>query len=441
MAINARAAARKEAEMAFLEAEDKLLKELGKKRKREAAERSAAEKELSELDMGEILEYKYDPMEPIGIGEVLFSEEDREEEKDYPEFGKSFLDILAEDEAKKNKENDLIGAKDYQTLLERKRKNKEKDLPGYRPGESEESKYLLSPTVRASMQRSENMYNAYKSGEEWLMSDEGGDDLVKGFINNFRSAIGSGVEDFAYWLNDVAPWYTPAKKVVEDNMAGEIEEQAQRNFGNAKANGVNGKFVDAMDDLSKGLGYNVFGAKAGNYIQDGADAFGEYRALRDSGYTKEEATLALAKKAPMYILSTKADDYIGKNSRIDDVLYSKTHTFVPEDNKKFREALNSRNTNDIIITEGQIGKKIKRHHNDYDLDPGNVNDRIKFLNIVDDIIDNADEVVEGKWKGQEGTILFYRKGKDLVLVRKNDNTFVSVFKGGANNGWFKDLGR
>ena len=272
--------------------------------------------------MGEILEYKYDPMEPIGIGEVLFSEEDREEEKDYPEFGKSFLDILAEDEAKKNKENDLIGAKDYQTLLEQKRKNKEKDLPGYRPGESEESKYLLSPTVRASMQRSENMYNAYKSGEEWLMSDEGGDDLVKGFINNVRSAIGTGVEDFAYCLNDVAPWYTPAKKVVEDNMAGEIEEQAQRNFGNAKANGVNGKFVDAMDDLSKGLGYNVFGAKAGNYIQDGADAFGEYRSLRDSGYTKEEATFAMAKKAPMYILSNKADDYIGKSGGIDEVLYS-----------------------------------------------------------------------------------------------------------------------
>ena len=61
------------------------------------------------------------------------------------------------------------------------------------------------------------------------------------------------------------------------------------------------------------------------------------------------------------ILSTKADDYLGKNSKIDDVLYSKNHTFDPDDNKKFREALNSRNTNDIIITEEQIGKKIKRH--------------------------------------------------------------------------------
>lgn len=134
------------------------------------------------------------------------------------------------------------------------------------------------------------MYNAYKSGEEWLMSDEGGDDLVKGFINNVRSAIGSGVEDFAYLLNDIAPWYTPAGKVVEDNMAGEIEEQAQRNFENAKASGVNGNVVDFLDSTSKGLGYNIFGVNAGNYIQPLGEGFEEYRRLREQGYSKEEAT-------------------------------------------------------------------------------------------------------------------------------------------------------
>ena len=147
------------------------------------------------------------------------------------------------------------------------------------------------------------------------------------------------------------------------------------------------------------------------------------------------------------------------------MLYSQAHTFVPEDNKKFREALNSRNTNDIIITEGQIDclsvaeagyQNVVSVPNGakgftwYDhcsawLDKFEevivFGDRIKLLNIVDDIIDNAEEVIEGKWKGQEGTILFYRKGEDLVLVRKNDNNFVSIFKGGANNGWFKDLGR
>ena len=43
MAINPRVAARKEAEIAFLKAEDDRLKDLGKKRQEEAAEKSAAE--------------------------------------------------------------------------------------------------------------------------------------------------------------------------------------------------------------------------------------------------------------------------------------------------------------------------------------------------------------------------------------------------------------
>ena len=273
------------------------------------------------------------------------------------------------------------------------------------------------------------------------MSDEGGDDLVKGFINNFRSAIGTGVEDFAFWLTENAPWYKPAQNVVEKNTAGKIAETAQNQFGNAKANGVNGKVVDFLDNTSKDLGYSLLGFKAGDYAQTIGEGFDTYRSLREQGYSKEEAAKKSLGKTSLAILSTKVDYYIGKNNKVDDVLYSQAHTFVPEDNKKFREALNSRNTNDIIITEGQIGKKIKRHHKDYDLNPGKEEDRIKLLNIVDDIIDNAEEVIEGKWKGQEGTILFYRKGEDLVLVRKNDNNFVSIFKGGANNGWFKDLGR
>ena len=42
MAINPRVAARREAEIAFLKEEDDRLKDLGEKRKKEAAERSAA---------------------------------------------------------------------------------------------------------------------------------------------------------------------------------------------------------------------------------------------------------------------------------------------------------------------------------------------------------------------------------------------------------------
>ena len=112
------------------------------------------------------------------------------------------------------------------------------------------------------------------------MSDEGGDDLVKGFINNFRSAIGTGVEDFAFWLTENAPWYKPAHNVVEKNMAGEVEDQAQRNFGNAKANGVNGKVVDFLDNTSKNLGYSLLGFKAGDYAQCVGEGFYTYRNLR-----------------------------------------------------------------------------------------------------------------------------------------------------------------
>ena len=44
MAINPRVAARREAEIAFLNEEDERLKDLGEKRKKEAAEKSAATK-------------------------------------------------------------------------------------------------------------------------------------------------------------------------------------------------------------------------------------------------------------------------------------------------------------------------------------------------------------------------------------------------------------
>ena len=122
------------------------------------------------------------------------------------------------------------------------------------------------------------------------MSDEGGDDLVKGFINNFRSAIGTGVEDFAFWLTENAPWYEPAHNVVEKNTAGKIAETAQNQFGNAKAKGVNGKVVDFLDNTSKNLGYSLLGFKAGDYAQGIGEGFNEYRKLREQGYSIEDAT-------------------------------------------------------------------------------------------------------------------------------------------------------
>ena len=181
--------------------------------KRKAAEKSAA---IKEKDLP-----GYDPNKDDDDF-VFFSEEDREEESEYPNFGKYFLENLDEDEEK-----------------------------------------YLSSAERRKQKTSDSMFNTYNTGEEWLMSD--GDDLVKGFINNFRSAIGTGVEDFAFWLTENAPWYKPAQNVVEKNTAGKVEEQAQKQFGNAKANGVNGKVVDFLDNTSKNLGYSLLGFKAGDY--------------------------------------------------------------------------------------------------------------------------------------------------------------------------------
>ena len=52
------------------------------------------------------------------------------------------------------------------------------------------------------------------------------------------------------------------------------------------------------------------------------EGFEEYRRLREQGYSKEEATRKSVFKIPLAILSNKADDYIGKNSKVDEVLYA-----------------------------------------------------------------------------------------------------------------------
>ena len=188
------------------------------------------------------------------------------------------------------------------------------------------------------------------------MSDEGGDDLVKGFINNFRSAIGTGVEDFAFWLTENAPWYKPAHNVVEKNMAGEVEDQAQRNFGNVKANGVNGKVVDFLDNTSKNLGYSLLGFKAGDYAQCVGEGFDTYRNLREQGYSKEEAARKSLGKTSLAILSTKADEYIGKNNKVDDVLYGKSGIVDKVDD--ILPDVPKKSTITERIEKGEISKKL-----------------------------------------------------------------------------------
>ena len=65
------------------------------------------------------------------------------------------------------------------------------------------------------------------------------------------------------------------------------------------------------------------------------------------------------------------------------------------------------------------------------LDVTKEEDRKKFFEITQDIVQNHDEIRHGDWRGQKGTCDFYIKGEDVVVI--NNNKYVSTLKGGANN--------
>lgn len=86
----------------------------------------------------------------------------------------------------------------------------------------------------------------------------------------------------------------------------------------------------------------------------------------------------------------------------------------------------------ITVTDVQFGKKIGKHAQDWGLDASKESDRAKMRAIVDDIINNADEVAKGSWRGQTGACDFFIKEDDVVVVSASGE-FVTVLKGGANN--------
>lgn len=86
--------------------------------------------------------------------------------------------------------------------------------------------------------------------------------------------------------------------------------------------------------------------------------------------------------------------------------------------------------------EKQFGKKIGKHAKDYDLDPSSETDRNILRTIIDDIITNAEEVRIGYWRGQPEDVLFHILGEDVVITDQN-NEFITIMKGGINNGGVK----
>ena len=83
----------------------------------------------------------------------------------------------------------------------------------------------------------------------------------------------------------------------------------------------------------------------------------------------------------------------------------------------------------IFIDPQQFGRKIGKHAYDFDLDPSKSEDRAEMKQIINNIVDNADEVRHGKF-GTYKDVEFYIKGNDVVLVNTENHEFISILKDG-----------
>ncbi len=93
---------------------------------------------------------------------------------------------------------------------------------------------------------------------------------------------------------------------------------------------------------------------------------------------------------------------------------------------------NAKPSESARFTDKRFGKKVGKHCRDWGLDPAVSEDRQKLKDIIIGIIDGADDVSTGDWRGQPSPCTFYLKGDDLVITNA-DGEFVTVMRGGAAN--------
>ena len=290
MAINPRVAARREAEIAFLKEEDDRLKDLGEKRKKEAAERSAAgekryvaPKDAARQKISDSVAEKAGVSDDVfeKIEKDVFKSRKRTEESEsnfVEDFGKELKKIL-------NDTSDYIIEKQAQGKIVSPQK-------GY--GSRNEW-----------YQQSDDDYKErHEAAEEYAMSEgkNAFENTVKGMFNRFRSAPGEAIEDAAYFLNDTIPEDAPVKamrglrenagNVAEKNMAGSIGDQATEHFNLARENAgaVGNKLIDVFDAASTMMGYGMaFGPSHLALSQSIGEGLDEYRYQRETGANKLEA--------------------------------------------------------------------------------------------------------------------------------------------------------
>ena len=92
---------------------------------------------------------------------------------------------------------------------------------------------------------------------------------------------------------------------------------------------------------------------------------------------------------------------------------------------------------EIQISDKQFGKKVGKHAVDFGLNPSKEADRAQFRKIINEIYSTADEVRVGNWRGQDGDVLFYIKGEDVLVMREN-GAYITTLRGGVNNARVKN---
>ena len=117
---------------------------------------------------------------------------------------------------------------------------------------------------------------------------------------------------------------------------------------------------------------------------------------------------------------------------------------------KMLESIHDKQYNSgVEIDDKQFGKKVK-HVREFGLDIKKAEDREKLRAIIQDIVINRDEIVQGMWRGQgellpsgnraDGIVDFIVKGNDIVVAK--DGKFISILKDGViNNTRFKNAKR
>lgn len=98
-------------------------------------------------------------------------------------------------------------------------------------------------------------------------------------------------------------------------------------------------------------------------------------------------------------------------------------------NKRYQKIENSVIIN---ISDKQFGKKIGKHTKEYGLNPQSSKDRKWMRHMILNIVENANDIRKGNWRGQDQEVLFYIKQNDVVVAKENGE-FITILKDGVGN--------